>query len=272
MVCSSFAGNSSGATGDFAVVENTCRDQFQRRLQRVLTDHRRGLSFRRLRRRCLAQFELQPPAVVADLRFAPAFERADLRQPRARASPGISRSSAFLPKRITALSGACMCRPRIARIELHHLPEPVFRPRQRAVQAETRPAGSRPVAARHYRSRCAAPSSAPRGTRHTAETCPRAPRPARYSTSAAARRAPARRCRSTARKSSTPRRAPPPDPDRRSRRSPDAVPYHLPTTSATRSRRISGMKKPPLNRIASGAWPVGSRNSFRWRVIAGSVT
>ena len=29
------------------------------------------------------------------------------------------------------------------------------------------------------------------------------------------------------------------------------------TTSATRWRRISGMKKPPLNRMASGAWPVG---------------
>ena len=36
----------------------------------------------------------------------------------------------------------------------------------------------------------------------------------------------------------------------------------LPTTSATRSRRISGMKKPPLKRMASGTWPVGSRKAF----------
>ena len=30
------------------------------------------------------------------------------------------------------------------------------------------------------------------------------------------------------------------------------------------------MKKPPLKRMASGAWPVGSRNAFRWRVMAAS--
>ena len=33
-----------------------------------------------------------------------------------------------------------------------------------------------------------------------------------------------------------------------------------------------GMKKPPLKRMASGAWPVGSRKALRWRVMAGSET
>ena len=32
------------------------------------------------------------------------------------------------------------------------------------------------------------------------------------------------------------------------------------------------MKKPPLNRMASGAWPVGSRKALRCRVMAGSET
>ncbi len=110
-------------------------DQLQRRVQRLLADHRRGFALHRLLGGFLAQFELQAPAVVADLRFAPRFERADLREPRAQ----FHRDQPLLGLLAEADDGVQRRVPvqvGVARGEFDHVAQLVVGARERTVEAE----------------------------------------------------------------------------------------------------------------------------------------
>src|ERR1035437_5625863 len=110
MVCSSLAGTSSGAIGDFAEGEKTASinssDRFiacslttaaALRSAGASNDSLRSSNCRRQRLSLILDSH-QLSSVPISVRRAPSFT-------------GIRRSSTFLPKRITACSGACMCRP-----------------------------------------------------------------------------------------------------------------------------------------------------------------
>ena len=252
-VCSSFAGSSSGAMGDFAGWREHRRESAPATASSAssLTTAAARFAARLLGGR-LAQLELQPPAVVADLRFGPGFERPDLGQPRAqlhRDQP-LARPSCRSGSRRSA-ARACAGRHRPAANSTTS-PERVVGAGERAVQPERhRPVGHQLQALAIDFERGAFFGAA----RHQADGARlalRAARRCRCSRSGAGRRAPARRCRWSARRSSTPR----PRATARSRsrfsKTSGRRPYQCSTTSATRLRRISGMKKPPLNRMASG--------------------
>ena len=136
MVCSSFAGTSSGGMGDFAVGEKTASISSSARFERLLADHRGGFALGGLRLRgLLAQLELQAPAVVADFRFAPGFERADFGEARAQ----LDRDQALLGLLAEADDGVerrVHVQVGIGGIEFEHLAELVVGAGERAVEAE----------------------------------------------------------------------------------------------------------------------------------------
>ena len=116
-------------------------NQLQRRPQRLLAHHRRGLALHRLLGGLLAQLELQAPAVVADLGFAPRLQRPDLGEARAQ----LHRDQPLLGLLAEAdhrVQRRVPVQLRIVRGELHHVGQFVSLPRERAVETERhRPVG-----------------------------------------------------------------------------------------------------------------------------------
>src|SRR5262245_17916855 len=72
-----------GRDGRFGGRRENLLDQLHRLLQCLLAHYGGGLALDRLRGRGFAQLELQAPAIVADLGFAPGLEGADLGEARA---------------------------------------------------------------------------------------------------------------------------------------------------------------------------------------------
>ena len=185
----------------------------------------------------LAQLELQAPAVVADLRFAPGFDGSDFGETRAQlhrhqALAGLAEADDGVERRVRVQAF-------IARREFDYAAERIFGPRERAVEAETKRGGWRPAADRRDRAR---ESGLPRfraGPGRRLESSRRSDRRCRCSRRAAGRRAPGCRCRSSGRRNSRRRRWRRPDRDRDSRRSPGAC-----RTSARRRRRRAGGRSP----------------------------
>ena len=196
-----------------------------------LIDRRRPCARRGCCRGGFAQLELQSPAILADLRFGPDFERADFGEPRAelhRDKPLLgllAEADHGVQRRVQVQIGSSAANsttsPSLSSVRVSEL----YSRNDTGLFAT-----SCNVAAIDLERRRLPRRRAARGKR--AANFPSPLRRCRCSRRAAVRRAPARRCRSSARKSSKPRRARPRDRDRDSRGSRDAC-----RTSAPPRRR-----------------------------------
>jgi hypothetical protein len=169
------AGSSSGANGRFASGAKTLAISSSDAASACSLTTAAALRSTGCCAACLRSSNSRP-AIVADFRFAPGFQRADFGEPRAQlhresAAPRPSCRSG------SRRSAARACAGRRRRGEFHHVAQLVVGARERAVQRNETGRLATSCSASLSIS-MAAPSSAPRGTRHTAENCRRAPRPA----------------------------------------------------------------------------------------------
>src|SRR5581483_6009980 len=112
----------------FTARREDCANELNGLPYRLFADDGGRLAHRRFGR-TLAQFELEPPAIVADLRFAPGLECADFREPR----PDLHRDQAlarFLAEADHGVERGVHVQLGIARGEVDHLAEFVVRARE----------------------------------------------------------------------------------------------------------------------------------------------